>query len=369
MEARDLDLVIAFGDDHAVFGPAHVRYLANFPVHFEPACVLLGRDGEPLLATGPETVEHAELVASVHTSLAVAEFGVPGEEYPYLDLVGLGDAIARVAPSVRRVGVAGLDQIAVNVWERVRPALGAAEPVLLDTFLVGLRKRKSAEELDVFRYAFQLTEAAVEAALAACRDGAHEFEVAAAAEHAMRSRGAEGTAIDTIVASGVENSRPIIGRTGRRKLRHGESVAITLAPRYEGYGAPIGRLLHLGEPGSELARAAAAALEAQNRAIAALRPGVACQTVDEAARSYLRETGYERHAAYGVAHSVGVQEFEPPFFGPGNTELVEAGMVVSVDIPMYFGPWGGFRLEDSFIVDEDGAHPLTGVARGLLVLP
>ena len=60
--------------------------------------------------------------------------------------------------------------------------------------------------------------------------------------------------------------------------------------------------------------------------------------------------------------------FEPPFFGPSNEELVEAFMVVSVDIPLYFGPWGGFRTEDSFLVTDSGAEPLTTIQSGLIVL-
>lgn len=369
MEARNLDLLLAFGDDHAVFGPAHVRYLSNFPVHFEPACVVVGREGEPVLTTGPETVLHAEIVASTPRALAATEFGVPGEEYPYLVPTNLREVVGEVAgDAVRRIGVAGLDEVSVDVWRRVRPVLGTAEILRVDELLVSLRKRKSPEELDVLRHAFTLTEAGVQAALETCRSGAHEFEVAAAAEYAMRARGAEGTAIDTIVASGTENSRPIIGRTGRRRLQAGEPISLTLAPRYEGYGAPIGRLLHIGEPDGTLRDAADAALEAQRRAVEALRPGARCRDVDHAARSYLRERGYERHCAYGVAHSVGLQEFEPPFFGPTNDTLVEADMVVSVDIPMFFGSWGGFRIEDSYVVTSEGCEPLTSVAAGLIVL-
>ena len=95
---------------------------------------------------------------------------------------------------------------------------------------------------------------------------------------------------------------------------------------------------------------------------------MACRLVDGAARSFLAERGYAEHCAYGVGHSVGLQEFEPPFCGPSNTDVLEAGMVMSIDVPMFFGPWGGFRFEDAFLVDEDGAHPLTSVESGLIVL-
>ena len=48
MAQQELDLLVAYADDRAVFGPAHARWLANFPVHFEPACVLMPRQGEPV---------------------------------------------------------------------------------------------------------------------------------------------------------------------------------------------------------------------------------------------------------------------------------------------------------------------------------
>ncbi len=370
MQGEGLDLLLAYGDDHAIFGPAHVRYLTNFPVHFEPACVLVPAQGAPVLATGPETADHAVLTAAPMRVLAVEEFGVPGEEYPFITMGTLGQAVRELLGAApRRVGVAGFNLMSVDAWERVRPAFGEAEIVRSDDLLLKLRKVKSPEEIEVLRYAYQLAQLGMEAALAACRVGAYEFEVAAAAEYAMRRAGAEGLAIDTIVASGVDNSRPIVGRAGRRQLRAGEHVSLTVAPRYEGYNAPIGRVVHLGEPPALLRNAAEAALEAQRRCVDALRPGAVCSAVDAAARSYLEEQGYGEYCAYGVVHSVGVQEFEPPFFGPSTPDLVESSMVVSVDIPLFFGPWGGFRLEDSFIVGDAGNEALTSIQPGLIVLP
>lgn len=41
MHERHLDLLIAYADDRATYGPAHARWLANIPVHFEPVCVLM----------------------------------------------------------------------------------------------------------------------------------------------------------------------------------------------------------------------------------------------------------------------------------------------------------------------------------------
>ena len=61
LSEHDLDLLVAYADDRATFGPAHARWLADFPVHFEPACILVPRAGPPVMLVGPESDEYARL--------------------------------------------------------------------------------------------------------------------------------------------------------------------------------------------------------------------------------------------------------------------------------------------------------------------
>ena len=65
MAARDLDALVAYADDRASFGPAHARWLANFPVHFEPACILVPREGDPVMLVGPESDQYALLAGRI----------------------------------------------------------------------------------------------------------------------------------------------------------------------------------------------------------------------------------------------------------------------------------------------------------------
>ena len=53
MADQGLDFLVAYADDRATFGPAHARWLANFPVHFEPACVLMPSQGAPVMLVRP----------------------------------------------------------------------------------------------------------------------------------------------------------------------------------------------------------------------------------------------------------------------------------------------------------------------------
>ena len=173
----------------------------------------------------------------------------------------------------------------------------------------------------------------------------------------MRRAGAEGTGIDTIVASGP-NSRPILARSTFRRIEPDDLVLLTVAPRYEGYHAAIGRVVLVGDPGPEVRRALDTAIRAQRAAAAALRPGREGRQVEAVGRGIVADAGLGQYFLYSGLHSVGVIEFEPPIFGPSSPATLEENMVISIDIPMFNAPWGGLRIEDGYVITATGAEPL-----------
>ena len=97
MDEHRLDLLVAYADDRAVFGPAHARWLADLPVHFEPVCILVARGQEPILVTGPETVAYALLAGRLRDVRAVSMFAHPDEDYPYARIYELDRVVAELA--------------------------------------------------------------------------------------------------------------------------------------------------------------------------------------------------------------------------------------------------------------------------------
>jgi Xaa-Pro aminopeptidase len=365
MAEAGLDMVLAYADDHAVAGPAHARYLADFAPHFEPVCILMPVEGQPVLLSGPESETFALRSARLGDVRVVREFTHPDEEYPFTTLFNLEDVFqettAQIGGRIRRVGLAGLELMPVKVFQELAKALGDAERIDAEDLLTSLRAIKSPAEQDVIRYAYKVAEAGIEAAAAAVREGVTERSVAAAAEYAMRSLGSEGMGIDTIVASGP-NTRPILARAGLRLIQGDELVLLTIAPRYEGYHAAVGYPLATGHLAHDVCRAMNVALEAQRAAAMAMQPGRPGSEVEGAARRIVEAAGLGPHFLYSGVHSVGVVEFEPPIFGPNNHGPVEVGMVLSVDVPLFHAPWGGLRYECGYLVTEDGAEPLASIA-------
>jgi Xaa-Pro aminopeptidase len=170
--------------------------------------------------------------------------------------------------------------------------------------------------------------------------------------------------IDTIVAAG-ENNRPILARAGSRTLQRDELILLTIAPRYEGYHAAVGQPLVIGQPSDDVYRAMCVASEAHRAALRAMHPGRAGSVVEGAARRVVEAAGLGPHFLYSGVHSVGVVEFEPPIFGPNNHNLLQAGMVLSIDVPLFHAPWGGLRYEYGYLVTDTGAEPLGAIPEWL----
>jgi len=358
MERENLDLLIAYADDRAVFGAAHARWLANFPVHFEPVCVVLLHDRAPIMLCGPETREYALLASHIADVRILREFCHANEDYLHSTIQSLAEIVAEAIPHasrIKRIGLAARGLMGADVLASFEGSFQQAEWIDVENAICEVRAQKSPAELAVIRYAYRIAEAGLAAALGAIRVGVTEREIAAEVDSAMRRVGAEGTGIDTIVASGP-NTRPILARSTFRAIRADELVLLTIAPRYEGYHSAIGRPVLVGHPGHEIRNAVNVAWRAQEACFKAMQPGVEGRSVEAVGRRVVDEAGLGRHFLYSGIHSVGVIEFEPPIFGPSSRSVFKPNMVISCDIPLFDTPWGGLRMEDGFVITETGAE-------------
>ena len=360
MAQQGLDLLVAYADDRAVFGPAHARWLANFPVHFEPACICLPQQGAPVLLCGPESAEYARLSGQIPDVRVLREFTHPDEDYPYATIQGLAEIAAEVADdpsSIRKIGLAGRGLMGADVLAAFQAAFPEAAWIDVENAVCALRAQKSPAEIAVIRYAYHLAEIGMQAAIETIQPGVTERGVAAEVEAAMRRAGAEGTGIDTIVASGP-HSRPILARSTFRQIQADELVLLTVAPRYEGYHGAIGRAVLVGNPGTDARQALDVACQAQEACFHALRPDVEGRAVEALGRQVVAKAGFGSYFLYSGLHSVGVIEFEPPIFGPSSPAQLKQDMVISVDIPLFNAPWGGLRIEDGYLLTAAGAERL-----------
>ncbi len=360
MAIQGLELLIAYADDRATYGAAHARWLANFPVHFEPVCVLMPKQGSPVMLVGPESDQYALLVGQIPDVRILREFTHPNEDYPFSKIQSLNEILTEIGQDIstlHRVGLAGQGLVSADLLSALHLAIPNAEWLDVEAAMCDLRAEKSPAELAIIRHAYQIAEAGFQAAVDTIKVGITEREIAAEIEAAMRRAGSEGTGIDTIVASGP-NTRPILARSTFRQIEPNDFVLLTIAPRYEGYHAAIGRLVLVGDPGQEIRQALDVAITAQEACFRALRPGIEGRAVEAIGRQVVSAANLGQYFLYSGVHSVGVIEFEPPIFGPSSTAVLKKDMIISIDIPLFNTPWGGLRVEDGYLITDQGAERL-----------
>jgi Xaa-Pro aminopeptidase len=312
--------------------------LFNYRPHFEPALNVVQLEGESFIATGPESEAFVRANSYCENVQVVDAFTHPDEEYPFINIGRLAGALASIrvrGSSWHRTAIAGGDAIPKRIWDALAAAI-EGEIVAGDGLILGLRAVKSRAEIEVIREAYRIAEAGTAAALASIAPGVTEREIAAEAEHVMRRMGSEGMGIDTIVGSGKDNTFAIITRTTNKRVGAGDHILITLAPRYEGYHAAIGRVAAVGRVDERIEQAVQVAISAQEAAAGALRPGVTGAEVDRLARGVCGASGLNRYFAYSGVHSVGLVEFEAPILSSRSVEPLLADMIFSIDIPVFF---------------------------------
>jgi Xaa-Pro aminopeptidase len=116
--------------------------------------------------------------------------------------------------------------------------------------------------------------------------------------------------------------------------------------------------LIIGEPDETFHKVYHTVLEAQKRAIDAIKEGANAKDVDGVARSYINEQGFEGKFGHSLGHGTGLAVHEGPRMGPIKDKTLLSGMIVTVEPGIYLPHWGGVRIENQVVVEKNGPRVL-----------
>jgi len=229
-----------------------------------------------------------------------------------------------------------------------------------------LRAVKDPEELEALRAVGAAADAAFADLVTLRFVGRRESAVAADLADLLRSHGHE-TVDFTIVGSGPNGASPH-HEAGERVIGAGDAVVLDFGGRISGYCSDITRTVVVGEPTAEQAEVHTVVRAAQQAGFAAVRPGVACQDVDRAARSVIDDAGYGERFVHRTGHGIGLEVHEPPYIVEGNATPLEPGMTFSIEPGIYLPDRFGVRIEDIVAVTASGAERFNLAPRDLTVV-
>jgi Xaa-Pro aminopeptidase len=228
-----------------------------------------------------------------------------------------------------------------------------------------LRAIKDAEEIEKLRAAARLADAALGDVLERELAGRTERDVALDLEFTMRRMGAEAASFPPIVAAGEHGALPH-AQPRDVAIPRDTLVVVDWGCQLDGYCSDCTRTFATGDLDERDQGIYDLVLEAQEEALAAVRPGPTGKEVDAIARDIIGRAGHAEHFGHGLGHGVGLDVHEAPRLAMTSTTHLEPGHIVTVEPGVYVPAAVGVRIEDLVAVTEDGHDVLSGFTKDLL---
>jgi len=319
----------------------------HFMQHERPLLVLVPVDGPP---------------AALVPELELGPFGALGLEldvFDWRDQSGYAPAFEAMLAgrSIRDIGVEGL-LMRVFVDQALRAAVPGLKITDLQRALSRVRLHKGDDEIRSLRRAIAMSEAALGETLDAVRVGMTEKAIEQRLVQALFAQGVESLSFPPIVAAGGHSANPHASARDVA-VRAGDALLFDLGGRFDGLCADITRTVFVGHADDRHLAIHATVLAANRAGVAAVTPGTTAHAIDDAATAVLEASPFAAHILTRTGHGLGREVHEDPYIMRGNHQVLEPGMVFTVEPGLYVPGEIGVRIEDDVLVTGDGRESLT----------
>ncbi len=340
MHAQGLDALLVTLDANRFYCSGFE--LQDPQVNESAGCILVLADGRDWLCTDPRYDDAAKRLWDPERIFIYSGDAADAINKLVRDAVGGAVGFEESAMTVRfhKVFSQGLD---------LRAADGLVEQ---------LRMIKEPEEIARMEASAALNHKLMEWLPGTLATGRTEEEIAWSVEQFFRQHGAESLAFPCITAIGANAALPH-AVPGKTSLRENTCVLVDVGCRLDGYCSDQTRTFWVGDKPTEIFMETLSLVRyAQEKAIAAIKPGMPASDIYAVARKYLDSHGVGQYFTHGLGHGVGLQTHEAPSLNPRNNTILRPGMIVTVEPGLYYPAWGGVRWEYMVLVTEDGCRIL-----------
>jgi len=359
MERDNLDAILVYGDEYR---KENLRYVSNYWPIFERGAMLVSKNGKPITLCAPEGQKVAEEMSVWEDVRLLPDFlcvTVPDEiDYPLANYTSFRALAAQIREEGKldRLGVVGIDAMSASLLNIITQTF-ACEIVDANDILFEIRREKSENEIACLTEAARIADCGFKALMEADLIGLTEVAAAGIAEGAARREGAEAV-IFTVFGSG-DRSATIVGRPSDKMIEDGDMIMCALAIQYEGYVATCEAPFAVGNYSKETERVIDVLIRAKEAGLPYLKAGVPMNKFVKAVRDFFRAEGLSEYDVYPPLHGIGCAEAESPYPNESTEAVFKAGMTCNTDISLFGLAGGSNRIEEGFVVTEDGAKSLS----------
>jgi Xaa-Pro dipeptidase len=325
-----------------------------------PLAVIVPRDGEAV---------------AVVPNLEMGSFtpiGFPGQVFDWRDEAGYMGAFMAAGAALpqlhgKRIGVEGQRMRVFDLFA-LQKALPGAEFVDVHAEISAIRLHKTPTELELQRQAIRISEIALEATLQEVRAGMTETDVESLLLRNLFSNGADGLSFAPIVAAGDNAAKPHAHARPDYRLKAGDALLIDFGGTYQGYSADITRTFFVSHVSDYDRAFYETVLAANTKGREVSRAGITAADVDDAVQIVLEQSQFAEFRRHKTGHGLGLDVHEAPQIMRGNAQVLEPGMVFTIEPGLYREGEAGVRIEDDVVVTENGIECLTSFPRELRIV-
>jgi len=231
--------------------------------------------------------------------------------------------------------------------------------------LLYLRAKKEEQEIGRLLKAAEVARLSLLTVLDKGLVGKRERDVALDLEWHMRLRGAQAPSFELIVASGWRSALPH-GVASEKVIESGEPVVIDFGCVLDGYCSDETVTVFTGEPDPEFIRMYDHVRAAQEEALNGIVSGLKTKDLDNLARTYLATHGLAEYFGHGLGHGVGMEVHEMPSVSSLSNDVLDEGMVITIEPGVYLPGRFGIRLEDTVLVRDSSCKRITNIDKGII---
>ncbi len=340
--------------------------------------VLLASVGSDLpYLTGYEAMPLERLTMAVVPRDGAAVLVVPELEAPRVEPVpGVfsikpwGETEDPIAIVADLIGSAPTAMIGDHTWAVFVLALQGALPGTVFTsarpLTEALRVIKEPAEIDLLRRAGASTDIVAGLLAEHTFVGKTESQVSREVGVLLEANGTD-VATFAIVASGPNGASPH-HEPGDRVIEAGDAIVIDFGGTVGGYCSDTTRMFHVGEPSAKYLEVHEIVRTAQKTGVAAVRPGVTAEAIDEVTRGVIEDAGYGEFFIHRTGHGIGLDGHEDPYIVAGNVQVLRPGMAFSVEPGIYLPGEFGVRIEDVVVCTDHGGDRMNQSPRHVAVV-
>ena len=347
-------------DAFVIIPGSNFRYLTGGDFHLmeRPTALIISKNQKPLAILPVLEVD------------SFRKLNIDAEIFQWQDSDGYQDAFNKAFEKIKNCKSLGVEgqRMRVFEYEAIKNANKDLNISNAQRIISNIRLRKNSDDVENLQKAIKIAETTLANTINYVEIGKSEIEIKNFLLQQLYENGAEGIAFDPIVLAGANSALPHGHSSNDYFLKDGDCLLFDFGAVVNGYNSDITRTFFVGSASDEQKNFYDAVLKANKLGLSISKPNLTMHNLDDSVLNSLEDSGYKDYIVHKTGHGLGLDVHEDPYIMRKNNELLEEGMIITIEPGLYKQGDLGVRIEDDVLITNDGCKSLTTFSKELRII-